>query len=351
MNRILSVFRKPRRTWRAAAALAVCSWFWLPPGGPTTASASASDDVAAAEVAFEEAARLLAAGKTEEACAKLAASHRLDPSYGAAYNLGRCHESLGRTASAWAAFREAAQWAKKHRQVERHERARQRAAALEPRLVKLRVVPSASLVGLSLQRDGTAIDPALWGVDLPVDPGSHTLTASAPGKREWTHTLVLVEPGQTVVIEIPALEGASPAARPSAAAVGPPRTGPEPRAREGLSTQRAVALGTGGLGVAGLTVGTIFAVLATSTWEQAKRGHCDEDNVCDDLGVELHGRAKGMSHAATTGFIAGGIGLATAVALWVTAPETRGTSARRGLGAAPFFGPSGGGVLVTGRFR
>src|SRR4051794_22399233 len=71
---------------------------------PAVARAQTTDQTAAADAAFQEGTRLMAEGKIKEACPKLAASHHLDPSYGAVYNLGRCYEALGKTASAWAAF-------------------------------------------------------------------------------------------------------------------------------------------------------------------------------------------------------------------------------------------------------
>src|SRR5271156_1769624 len=69
--------------------------------------ASATDKVAA-EALFEEGRRLVAAGSFADACPKFADSERLDPSGGALLNLASCYEKLGRSATAWVTYREAA---------------------------------------------------------------------------------------------------------------------------------------------------------------------------------------------------------------------------------------------------
>src|SRR6188508_1232334 len=63
---------------------------------------------AAAEALFIEGRRLVAEGKTAEGCAKFAESQALDPGVGTLLNLARCYERIGRTASAWTTYREAA---------------------------------------------------------------------------------------------------------------------------------------------------------------------------------------------------------------------------------------------------
>jgi len=77
-----------------------------------TAHAQSATDSATAESLFNEALALLERKMPAEACPKLEASQRFDPGVGTLLYLADCYQQLGRTASAWATFREAAYMAK-----------------------------------------------------------------------------------------------------------------------------------------------------------------------------------------------------------------------------------------------
>src|SRR5688500_10853668 len=64
-------------------------------------------DKAAAEAQFDSGLALLKAGKYAEACPKPESSQSIDPAVGTRRYLGEGYARLGRTASAWAAFRQA----------------------------------------------------------------------------------------------------------------------------------------------------------------------------------------------------------------------------------------------------
>src|SRR5690348_15501816 len=70
--------------------------------------ARAEGDKATAEALFSEGRRLMASGDYAAACEKFAASQKHDPGLGTSLNLADCYEKSGRTASAWAEFRDAA---------------------------------------------------------------------------------------------------------------------------------------------------------------------------------------------------------------------------------------------------
>src|SRR5687767_5825288 len=93
--------------------------------------AASAENAAAAESLFNEGKKLSTQGKWQEACLKFEESQRVDPGIGTLFQLANCHEKVGRTATAWAEFREVAASAKASGQGAREKVARERAAALE----------------------------------------------------------------------------------------------------------------------------------------------------------------------------------------------------------------------------
>jgi tetratricopeptide (TPR) repeat protein len=170
-------------------------------------SAQSTDAKAAAESLFQEARQLMAEGKYAEACPKLESSQKLDPGVGTMLNLADCYEKNGQTASAWAQFVDAATESRKLGDKRREQAASSRATALKPRLARLTiaVAQEADVSGLSIRRDGLAIDRALWGTALPTDPGDRQIEASAPGYLPW-RTSVTIADGESARAEVPALQ-------------------------------------------------------------------------------------------------------------------------------------------------
>ena len=157
-----------------------------------------------------------------EACPLYEASYRADPQIGVLLYLADCYEQLGRFASAWSAFDDAAELAKA-RQDNREPIARDRAKALEPKLSRLQVIGPAR-AGLVIKRDGTDIT-LLAATGVPVDPGDRVISATAPGHVEWKTTVKVTAPG-TLTVTIPELEKLPAGGEPP---VVPPKPKAEPK--------------------------------------------------------------------------------------------------------------------------
>ena len=98
-----------------------------------SSSAQPSPHALAAEQMFHDGRALIAEHRYKEACDKLEASQRIDPAVGTLVSLGECYSGLGRTASAWLAYRSAIALATQ-RHDPRQPAAEERAAALEPQI-------------------------------------------------------------------------------------------------------------------------------------------------------------------------------------------------------------------------
>lgn len=298
-------------------------------------------DKAAAEALFGEGRRLLAEGKTAEACPKFEASQKLDPGVGTALNLAECYEQIGKTASAWAQFREAVSLARAIGSVDREQLARERAAALEQRLVRLTIdVAGPRPDGLQVRRNGTQLEPAELGISIPVDPGTYVVTATAPGRAEFSRRVQVTREGSTATVTIPEL---APALQSSETAPAPPAAFSPPAATsDGVSAQKTLAAVAAGLGVAGIAVGSAFGLSAASSWDDAKAKCTDYPRGCDSRGETLEDEARRSALWSTIGFGAGAVLLGTGAVLWFTAGPSSSESASFGVGPA--------GATLKGRF-
>lgn len=181
--------RAPRLRLRlASAALAAA----LGLGGLGLPSAALAQDdpqqKAAAEALFDEGRELIGQGQLEAACRRFEQSQALDPGVGTLLYLGDCYERLGRSASAWAMYREASSSARAAGQGERSRVADERARHVAPGLSKLAVMVAAEnrIDGFELVINGRLLAPALFGASFPIDAGRYRLVARAPGRTEWS---------------------------------------------------------------------------------------------------------------------------------------------------------------------
>ena len=160
---------------------------------------SAHADPATAEALFSEGRRLFAQGDYAAACPKFEASNKADPAEGTLLNLAMCWEKLGKTASAWATYMQVANASTSNGRADRAQLAQQRAAALLPTLSKLAITAPA---GASIRVDGVAWSAATTGIATPVDPGRHTIDASAPNKPAFRRVVDVPANAATIAVAV-----------------------------------------------------------------------------------------------------------------------------------------------------
>jgi hypothetical protein len=169
-----------------------------------------------AQALFDSGRKLMAAGKFAEACTAFESSQSLDPVVTTLLNLADCREQNQQLATAWGAFVDANRMARNANNQKFANVASNHARKLEPRLSKLAIsVPAAHKVpGLEVLRGTELVHPAAWNNPLPIDGGTYTITARAPGRATWKTTRTIKVEADNVTVEIPqlAVAGSGPVA-------------------------------------------------------------------------------------------------------------------------------------------
>ena len=294
------------------------------------ASARAEPDAetrAAAQALFEEGRRLRDQDRCDAAVDKFAESHRLDPTVGTLLNLADCFRSLGKTASAWLHYVEAASMARTRSDARREAYARRAAGELEPKLVRLVIdVAEPAPPDLSIERDGKRIDHAQWGSAVPVDPGTHRVVASAPGRARWQTTVTLSTPGEQARIRVPTL-----AVLPEKRVSPDTRRTPLAPPSSDTNTTSIVGWSIGAAGVVGVGIGIGFAIRSRLLFDASLEYCPDDPDVCLPPGAELRDEARTNELVAIVALATGGAALATGIVLLITGQTQRIRPTRTGL--------------------
>ncbi|HTB76987.1 MAG TPA: hypothetical protein VK762_27270 [Polyangiaceae bacterium] len=317
--------------------------------GAAARPAAADDDHEKALETFQAARAAIAAGDCVSAIPKLEESLAYEPSVGAHLSIADCYEQVDLVA-AWRKLQEAAELAVAKNDP-REGIARDRAAALEPRLSMMHFayVPAGTdLSGLTVRIDGV-LEPLLGRhASIPTRPGAHDVEVSLPHKKTWRGRIVAGSAGTVIEVDVP-LEDDVATSTSTAGATALLRSAPESPSEESSSggTQRAVALGVGGAGLAGIGVGAVFGILALS--DNAKlRDACGGDihhclpgasNV-----TSLQSSARTAATVSTVGFVVGGAAMVAGIILYTSATPSR----RIEIRAAAAEGAAG--ILVGGPF-
>ncbi len=288
-----------------------------------------------AQTLFDEARSLVANGNYAEACPKFAESYRLDPGGGTLLNLGMCHESEGKFASAYAELSEALSMAIRDKRTEREKTARDHLAVVTPKLSRLRVkVAPTGPTDMQVKVDGVVLARAAWGVAVPMDPGPHAVVATAEGRTKVEQSVTLEADGSTKDVEIGEL-----AIDPNA----PPPKPPGGASPEGGGTfwspLRVTGFVTAGVGVATLIVGGVFGGLAAIAWSNAHAA-CPNNGCPSSTQVDDGKRAGTFADVSTVLLIAGGVLTAGGIVLAIVAPS----------GKKAYVAPTANGFVVGGTF-
>lgn len=318
---MLTTAAQTRAPHRSVGRLAACALFVALAFAARTSAADPPSpaDEAAAQALYTQATSEMDKKSFATACPKLEEVTRLVPAgIGAKITLAECYEGLGRIASAWSTLELARSMAERTGQNDRAALAAEKAAKLHPKLAYLTVRASAAvrgLPGLTLSRDGTMLG-AVLDTPLPVDIGVHRIEVSAKGYKPFKAEVDITADGVKQELTIPALtpdskgdQGSTPAA-------------------SGWPWQRSAGLSGMGIGAAGLVVAGVLAGLAVGKKDESNGGACNDQNICDNRGLELRAQAVSLANGATGALIASGALAAGGLTLFLLAPS--GAPATRG---------------------
>jgi hypothetical protein len=343
-----------------AALLLALALFALSALAPRT---SAADPPSAAERTlaqslFDQGRRLMDTGHYAEACPKLADSQRLDPGGGTLLNLALCYDKLGKLATAYADYHDALAQAVADHRRDREQFARDRMAALDARLPRIQLDVVGAPTDAAVELDGTGVPPTAWPTAIPVDPGAHTVHATATGRPTLDVTVVVGESDtRPVRIDLgPVIEPPGP----STTAVVAPAPSPVPTlsvtvapTAEAPRTElrRPVSFWIiGGLGVVAFGVSVVTGVLAMNAHSDVQskcntdRGYCS-----DPSGVDSASRERTYAWISTGTVVGGALACVLAISLPMEEHVLKPAKTALRVGAVP--APGGGLVVLAGTWR
>ncbi|WP_437736253.1 hypothetical protein [Sorangium sp. So ce1335] len=232
---------------------------------PAPAAAQSAADVAVAREIFIEGSELARQGRWEQARERYERSLAIKRAPITLYSLGVAQQQTGQLVEALESFRAFLLEPSAPATKEYEPLAQQAVQELERQVaaLELRVSPG-DVAGLEVKVDGSVVPTAALDRPRPLNPGPHTVTASAPGHREVRRSVVAA-PGSRVVVVL-GLE------REAAAPAGPrvalaPRGGAAASPAPDAATVRVapIVLIAGGLttAAAGVAIGLLGVASAS----------------------------------------------------------------------------------------
>lgn len=286
-----------------------------------------ADDAAEAKRLFEEGRKALAEGRVGAACESFGEAKRLAPdACGVVQNLAMCRQQQGRYLDASNEFDALAVCAGKANQPDRVKFADEQRSALRPKLAFLSIVPGTGPKIVSVYVDGIAID---MHTDTETksrafEPGKHRVEVEREG-CSMERLEVMLQPGNTQSLVLPAACGAAASTSSTKTAVAPaPSEQPKPTAPPTTSSQPIrwqIPIGWGAVALGGLAAIGAFAPCGVIVIGQRDDGQKD--------------KASSTASVCTGVGIAGGVVLATGIVLLLTAPSAKPKA--QAYGIAPYF--------------
>lgn len=288
--------------------------FCLPLPAGAEPEPAAEEALAGARRDFQKALALQTAGDWAGALALLKKVAEVRSTPQVRFNIALCEEHLGQLVAALGDYELAASDARAAGIALVETEALERIERLRQRIPQLRVERGEGAARASVTLDGVELGERALGRDMPVDPGTHEVRASVPGRPEFVEEVRLAE-GQraAVTIRIPA-------------PVDTPTTPTKPEPEPGASGQRVMGYVTGSIGVAGLAAAGVFYALRYDALQDLD-ALCPTRKSCPPEGREIEQRGRQHTMYGNVALGVGIAGLVTTAVLWLTDRPTQETAA------------------------
>jgi len=195
---------------------------------------------------------------------------------------------------------------------EAQETASKELEAVRARIPTLEIVvegPGAEAATVML--DGNEVPKAIIGVKTPINPGVHRLEAETPTAAAVSDLTIDEKQAARAVLTL----------TPKEAAVGgnkPPVTGPRPKA----SPQRTIGFVTLGIGGGVAVMGIAAGITGLVKQRELVDEYGCKDDACPPRAEEALASYNTARTLSIVGYVVGGVGVATGLALVLTAPKT-----------------------------
>jgi hypothetical protein len=317
---------------------AACSW---------SATARAQGDIATADALWKAGRDLAARGDWAGACPKFQASFDLDEQLGTLLNLADCYNNLGKIATAWARWNTALEWAKRTNdsRLDFIQKEQQKTEANLPRVT---VEVANPVPTLTIKRGTTVVEPAMWGVPIPTDPGPVEIVVFR-GDTAIERTAIEAKVAEVAVVKLDLEE--IDRRHPKPIEVPKPTPDPIPIPKPAVEpydpTQRNIGLIVGGVGIAAVLTAAGLEIAALVKKNQAEEPDACINKFCSPDGLAAAEEAATFAEVGQWVGIGGLAVFAVGVTIFLTAPSEDDPAVAR---VVPWFAPGGGGLELEARF-
>jgi hypothetical protein len=255
------------------------------------------------------------------------------------FHIGVCEENLGRLAVALGSYELALRDAESvggDFGVE----VTQKVESLRARIPKIIIERGPGAEAAIIELDGVALGATSIGVELPVDPGPHAISARASGYSPFEVTVNAAESArESIKVELARLPPSAPAPVPS----------PAPTAPEAPRRSRVLPYALGAAGAGSLLLSGIFLILQNDKVSDLEEVCGPNRNQCPESSRSTYDSAKTFNTLSRITLGVGLVAVGTAVTLIVTEPKPKpAPSARLRLDLEA--SPAGGRAAFSGVF-